>query len=429
MSLAFVDLGLRVKPRGGAVAIVAAAEGGHREGGHRDARTGDCHPRQGAVAGLRGPGCLPGGDVGVDREGVGVGCHGLAPFLLVLGPLTVDGNGSGLPPREQVVLAALTVRRGEVVTAETLADAWWGERVPATWTKALGCVVQLRKVLGAAVIETRPHGYCLVVPADEVDACRFERLVARAREQMALGEPDRAAYVVDEALRLWRGQALVDLDRWEPGRVEATRLEQLRLDAEELRLDAMTQAGRSRAVLAEAQTRVSEQPLREHRWTLLALAQYQAGRQGDALRTLYGARRVLAEELGLDPGPDLVALEEAILRQDPSLVADQMPEPSATCPYMGRCPTTSATPTRSSAVTRPSPSACGGWPMPGCRSSSGRPGPASPRSCGRGSRRLSHETTAGSSSSRRGRGRRTRCRRSAPRRGDRCWWSTSAKRP
>jgi WD40 repeat protein len=83
---------------------------------------------------------------------------------------------------------------------------------------------------------------------------------------------------------------------------------------------------------------VSEQPLREHRWTLLALAQYQAGRQGDALRTLYGARRVLAEELGLDPGPDLVALEEAILRQDPSLVADQMPEPSATCPYMGLVP-------------------------------------------------------------------------------------------
>ncbi|HKE75536.1 MAG TPA: BTAD domain-containing putative transcriptional regulator [Acidimicrobiales bacterium] len=256
-----------------------------------------------------------------------------------MGPLTVDGDGSRLPPREQVVLAALTVRRGEVVAAETLADAWWGEQVPATWTKALqGCVVQLRKVLGAATIETRPPGYCLVLPADEVDAGRFERHVARARELLTLGDPDRAAYLLEEALGLWRGRALVDLDGWEPGRVEATRLEELRLDAEELRLDAMAQAGRSRAVLAEARTRVTEAPLREHRWMLLALAQYQAGRQGDALRTLHGARQVLAEELGLDPGPDLVALEEAILRQDPSLVADQAPEPSPVCPYMGLVP-------------------------------------------------------------------------------------------
>src|SRR5262245_10857987 len=265
--------------------------------------------------------------------------HRVAGRIGVLGPLTVDGNGSGLPPREQVVLGALIVRQGEVVAAETLADAWWGEQVPATWTKALqGCVVQLRKVLGAGAIETRPQGYCLVVPADEVDACQFERHVSRARELLTLGEPDRAAYVLEEALGLWRGRALVDLEGWEPGRIEATRLEELRLDAEELRLDAMAQAGRSHAVLAEAKKLVTEEPLRENRWRLLALAKYQAGRQGDALRTLQGARRVLAEALGLDPGPDLVALEEAILRQDPSLLADQAPEPSPVCPYMGLVP-------------------------------------------------------------------------------------------
>jgi WD40 repeat protein/DNA-binding SARP family transcriptional activator len=257
----------------------------------------------------------------------------------VLGPVIVDGAEGTLPPREQVVLAALTVRRGEVVSAETLADAWWGERVPPTWAKALqGCLVQLRKALGAAAIETRPQGYCLVVPADEVDSGRFERRVARAQELLTLGEPDRAAYVVDEALGLWRGRALVELDGWEPGRVEAARLEGLRLDAEEVRLDAMVRAGRFREVLAEAQARVTEQPLREHRWRLLALAQYQAGRQGDALRTLHRARRVLAEELGLDPGPDLVGLEEAILRQDPSLIAEQLPEPSPACPYLGLVP-------------------------------------------------------------------------------------------
>jgi DNA-binding SARP family transcriptional activator/WD40 repeat protein/energy-coupling factor transporter ATP-binding protein EcfA2 len=257
----------------------------------------------------------------------------------VLGPLTVDGESGRLPPRAQVVLAALTVRRGEVVGAETLADVWWGERLPATWTKAVqGCLVQLRKVLGAAAIETRRQGYCLVVPADEIDAYRFERQVARAQELLALGEPDRAAYVAGESLDLWRGRALADLDGWEPGRVAAARLEELRLDAEELRVEATLRTGRFRDVLADAQAQVTEQPLREHRWILLALAQYQAGRQGDALRTLHQARRVLAEELGLDPGPDLLALEQAVLRQDPSLVAAQLPEPSPVCPYLGLVP-------------------------------------------------------------------------------------------
>ena len=220
----------------------------------------------------------------------------------ILGPLTVDGAVGVLPPCEQVVLAALTVRRGEVVSAETLADAWWGERLPPTWAKAVqGCLVQLRKVLGAAAIETRSHGYCLVVPADEIDACRFERHVVRAQELLTLGEPDRAAYAADEGLGMWRGQALADVSEWEPGRVEAARLEALRLDAEEVRLEAMLRAGRFREVLAEALTMVTEEPLREHRWKLLALAQYQAGRQGDALRTLRRARQILVGELGVDP--------------------------------------------------------------------------------------------------------------------------------
>jgi DNA-binding SARP family transcriptional activator len=142
----------------------------------------------------------------------------------VLGPLSVDGDVSALPPRERAVLAALTVRRGEAVSAETLADAWWGERIPATWTKALqGCMVRLRKVLGAGAIETSTRGYRLAVPADEIDAYRFERLVARAQELATLGEPERAAYLVDEALGLWRGtRALVELEGWEPGRLEAT---------------------------------------------------------------------------------------------------------------------------------------------------------------------------------------------------------------
>jgi hypothetical protein len=110
----------------------------------------------------------------------------------------------------------------------------------------------------------------------------------------------------------------------------------MRLEAEEVLLDAALRAGRYREVLADLQARVAEQPLRERRWALLALAQYQAGRQGEARRTLHRARMTLAGELGLDPGPDLVALEAAILRQDPSLVAEAaLPEPSAACPYLG----------------------------------------------------------------------------------------------
>jgi WD40 repeat protein/DNA-binding SARP family transcriptional activator len=267
-----------------------------------------------------------------------------ATGIALLGPLVVNDDGGGeaapLGPRDRVVLAALAVRHGEVVSAEQLADALWGERPPVSWNKVVpGCVMRLRRVLGAAAIETTPHGYRLVVPVDEIDAQRFERLVRRGGELLTLGEPERAAHVLGEALALWRGRALIELTEWEPGRTEATRLDGLRLDAEEARVDACLKSGRHREVLGEAQSRVAEAPLRERRWALLALAQYLAGRQGEALRTLRQARSVLATELGLDPGPELVAMEQAILRQDPALVVEAVPaEASLTCPYLGLVP-------------------------------------------------------------------------------------------
>ena len=103
-----------------------------------------------------------------------------ATGIALLGPLSVNGHGGGetvsLGPRDRVVLAALAVRPGEVVSAERLADALWGERPPASWNKVVpGCVMRLRRVLGAEAIETTAHGYRLVVPADEIDAQRFER--------------------------------------------------------------------------------------------------------------------------------------------------------------------------------------------------------------------------------------------------------------
>jgi WD40 repeat protein/DNA-binding SARP family transcriptional activator len=260
--------------------------------------------------------------------------------IAILGPLVVDGASGKLGPRDRVVLAALAVRPGETRTADVLADALWGDHPPASWKKVVqGCVARLRRVLGPETIETLPQGYRLTVSSDEIDTLRFERRVGRGRELLTVGEVERASYTFGQALDLWRGPAFVDLDGWEPGRVEAARLHELRLDAEELRLDASLRAGHHLEVLAEAQDQVAAAPMRERRWGLLALAQYQAGRQAEALRTLHRVRAVLANELGIDPSPDLVALEQAILQQDPSLLVEPaLPEPSAVCPYRGLMP-------------------------------------------------------------------------------------------
>ncbi len=244
--------------------------------------------------------------------------------VAVLGPLEVDTVDGALGPRDRVVLTALALHCGEAVSGDRLADAMWGEHVPASWNKVVqGCIVRLRKALGPDAIETLPTGYRLAIPPDDVDVRRFERLLSRVRELLVLGEPERAMHVAQEALLLWRGRPLVDAENWEPAQVEAHRLEELRMEAEELRLDAALRAGLHREVLAAARAGVEAAPTREHRWELLALAQYRSGRQGDALRTLNAARATLAGELGVDPGPDLLTLELAVLRQDPELAAPE----------------------------------------------------------------------------------------------------------
>jgi DNA-binding SARP family transcriptional activator/WD40 repeat protein len=259
--------------------------------------------------------------------------------IAVLGPLTVDGSGH-LSRRDRVVLETLVARAGQPVSADQIADALWGDQPPASAVKVLqGCMVRLRKALGHDAIETSPHGYRLVVPAESVDAQRFERLLVRARELLVLGEPDRAAYVAGQALELWNGQPFSDLPDWPPAVTEAGRLSELRLEAEELQVDASLRAGRHRQVLADAQALVRAAPLRERRWSLLAEAQYRSGQQADALRTLHQLRSVLAGQLGIAPGPDVVALEAAILQQDPSLVVpDGTPHVRSECPYQGLMP-------------------------------------------------------------------------------------------
>ena len=260
--------------------------------------------------------------------------------IAVLGPLEVDGTSTGFLPRDGVVLEALATHPGKVLSPEILAEAMWGDAVPKSWRKLVqGCIVRLRKLLGPGAIETLNTGYRLHIHVDDLDHQRFERLVGKAREHLAQGEPERTAFLVTEALALWRGPPLTGVEEWAPAQAEAERLQELRLEAEDLQTEAALRTGHHRRILGAAMTRVSEAPLRERRWALLALAQYQGGRQGDALLTLRRARTMLVQELGLDPGRELLDLEQAILRQDPALVAQvALPDASAICPYLGLMP-------------------------------------------------------------------------------------------
>ncbi len=260
--------------------------------------------------------------------------------IAVLGPLEVGGTSTGFFPRDGVVLEALATEPGKVLSPEILAEALWGDTVPKSWPKLVqGCIVRLRKLLGPEAIETLASGYRLHVHADDLDHRRFERLVGTAREHLAQGEPDRTAFFVTEALRLWRGPPLTAVEDWPPAQAEAARLLELRLEAEDLQTEAALRTGHHRRILGAAMARVTEAPLRERRWALLARAQYQGGRQGDALLTLRRAKAMLIQELGLDPGQELLDLEQAILRQDSALVAQvAVPDASAVCPYLGLMP-------------------------------------------------------------------------------------------
>ncbi|WP_457962671.1 hypothetical protein M1E17_14220 [Arthrobacter sp. D1-29] len=258
----------------------------------------------------------------------------------VLGALTLDEDRIPLAPRDRVVLGALTVRLGASLSVESLAEALWGDDLPASWSKVIpGCIMRLRRLIGPARIETTPFGYRLSADHIEVDADQFERLVSRGTQQLKLGEPERAAHSYSEALALWRGEAFVELIDWGPAQIASGRLEEIRLAAEELLLDARLRAGEVQEVAALARTRVAEAPLRERRWVMLSVAQYRQGRQAEAIATVRRARGLLVADLGLDPCTELAELEQAILRQDPSLLSDQVFQTgSSECPYFGLPP-------------------------------------------------------------------------------------------
>src|SRR5579859_7513976 len=243
----------------------------------------------------------------------------------ILGPLAaVDGGRAvDLPRRKhRALLAALLLRAGEPVSSDLLIEDLWGEDPPRTARDALQNYVSLlRKALGSDVLVTRDGSYLLDISPEQVDASRFERLAAEARGIDAV-EP--RAEKLREALELWRGPPLADLT-YEPfAAVEIARLEELRLAATEDLIDAELELGRHVDLAPELETLIKEHPFDERLRGQLMLAQYRGGRQAEALDAYQAARRVMDEELGLEPGPPLRELEQAILRHDPSLGAAAM---------------------------------------------------------------------------------------------------------
>ena len=253
----------------------------------------------------------------------------------ILGPL--ETGTEPLSPRERAILSVLLVRMGTAVSLAELADAYWGERAPATWGQQIKTsIARIRARLGPETVITSSAGYRCGLDPESIDAVRFERLVSAARGHALRGQQDRAADAYRRALALWRGSPYPDLPEWEPARAEQLRLAEIRASAEEELLEARLAGGERRAVVPDAERLVREQPLREDRWASLARATYRADRPAEALAVIRTARRRLLEELGIEPGQRLTELEVAILRQDPSLAPPvAAPEVSAECPYRG----------------------------------------------------------------------------------------------
>ena len=238
--------------------------------------------------------------------------------IRLLGPVEALRDGARVPlgPKPLALVALLALGRGRVVSMDRILDELWAERPPDTALKVIQVYVsQLRKALGAETIETREPGYRVELAEEELDLARFEALTAAAQNL----DPRARAARLREALALWHGEALAGLR--EPFAAAAgARLEELRLAALEERIAAELELGLGSELVPELEELVREEPLRERPRGQLMLALYRGGRQADALTRYREGRRVLVEELGLEPGPALQELERAILRQDPGLV-------------------------------------------------------------------------------------------------------------
>ncbi|OBI75610.1 BTAD domain-containing putative transcriptional regulator [Mycobacterium sp. E740] len=239
--------------------------------------------------------------------------------LGVLGPLQVRQYGlpvtiPGAKPR--AILTMLGLHGGSVVSADALVELLWGDAPPRTADKALQTHISaLRRTLGDAVVLTQGSGWTLGTA--EVDASRYTSAAQLGRSAMATGDAGQAVTRFNDALALWRG--IPELPDGRRGTSEKTRWAEGHAALIEDRADALLATGRAAEIIGELEAAVADAPLRERRWGQLMLALYRAGRQGEALGAYQRARKLLADELGVDPGPDLRRLEAAIVAQDVSL--------------------------------------------------------------------------------------------------------------
>ena len=261
----------------------------------------------------------------------------LGPLEVRLGGRLVAEGGS----KRHGLLAVLALRHGRLVGVDELIDALWGEHLPATPRNAIQHhVARLRATLGQQSIVGSSDGYAL--GDANIDAVRFEELLAEARRALREGDARAAGECIERALALWRGRALHGLPGTEWFGAEARRLEALRVDALEERFEAALARGEHSELVSALRATLDENPFRERLWGHLMLALYRGGRQADALETFQEARRVLAEQLGLEPGPELRKLQEAILAHDPAIapvpvVAPRRGNlPSPTTSFVGR---------------------------------------------------------------------------------------------
>ena len=266
----------------------------------------------------------------------------------ILGPLEVAEDGAvvalgGLKQRS--LLAILLLSANEVVSSDRLIDALWGEQSPESGRTALQVrVSQLRKALGpaGAQLVTRAPGYVLRVDPGQLDLDKFERLVGEADT----ATPALAAAKLREALELWRGEPLADLAYESFAQSAVARMRELRITALEERIEADLALGRHNELAGELEALVAEHPLRERLRGQLMLTLYRCGRQAEALEVYQRARSELQAELGLEPGPELMALQTAILNHDRVLLRQPRdeawparlagPQPSATVPRSRR---------------------------------------------------------------------------------------------
>jgi len=230
-------------------------------------------------------------------------------------PMDVGGR---LP---QALLVALALAEGRPVPADQLLDQVWAGPEFGGRNRLQVHISRLRKMLGSDRILTRAGGYSLAIPGGVLDAARFGQLAADGRAALQRQDPAAARRLLRQALGLWRGRPLAEFADTGFAPAMITRLEEARLTATEDRIEAELMLGGQGELTGELEALVGEHPLRERLWGQLILALYRAGRQGDALGAYQRARAVLADELGVDPGPELRKLEAAVLGQDPALDA------------------------------------------------------------------------------------------------------------